>query len=137
MWDAAAELTAALERALTSFAEVVAGAAPGWLVLGVVLHLVNQVARGRGWCTLLRGASGERVRRRDAIAAWVAGAGAGGLASARGGDAVRILLLRRRLPEAGCPLLAGTLVAEGAGELAIGVVLIALALVVWIVMQMR
>lgn len=128
MWDAAAELTAALERALTSFAEAVTGAAPGWLVLGVVLHLVNQVARGRGWCTLLRGASPEPVRRRDAISAWVAGAGAGGLASARGGDAVRVLLLRRRLPEAGCPVLAGTLVAEGAGELAIGVALVALAL---------
>src|SRR5919108_4914586 len=98
MWDAAAEVTAALERALTSFAEVVAGAAPGWLVLGVVLHLVNQVARGRGWCALLRSASGGEVRRRDAILAWVAGAGAGGVASAPGGDAVRLLPLRRRPP---------------------------------------
>jgi hypothetical protein len=129
MWDAAAEVTAALEHALTSFAEVVAGAAPGWLVLGVVLHLANQVSRGCGWCTLLCGATGERVRRSDAVLAWVAGAGAGGVASARGGDAVRILLLRRRLPEAGCPVLAGTIVAEGAGELAIGAALIALALV--------
>ncbi len=68
-------------------------------------------------------ASAEPVRRRDAITAWIAGAGAGGLVSARGGDAVRVLLLRRRLPEAGCPVLAGTLVAEGAGELAIGVAL--------------
>jgi uncharacterized membrane protein YbhN (UPF0104 family) len=128
MWDAAAEVAAALDRAMTSFAEAVTGAAPGWLVFGVMLHLANQVARGRGWCTLLRGASGEPVRRRDAIAAWVAGAGAGGLASARGGDAVRVLLLRRRLPDAGCPLLAGTLVAEGAGELAVGGALVAVAL---------
>jgi hypothetical protein len=128
MWDAAAEVAAALDRAMTSFAEAVTGASPGWLALGVVLHLANQVARGRGWCTLLRGASGEHVRRRDAIAAWIAGAGAGGLASARGGDAVRVLLLRRRLPEAGCPLLAGTLVAEGAGEIAVGTALIAVAL---------
>ena len=67
------------------------------------------------------------VRRRDAIAAWVAGAGAGGLASARAGDAVRVLLLRRRLPDAGCPLLAGTIVAEGAGELAVGAALLAVA----------
>jgi hypothetical protein len=128
MWEPAAEVAAALDRAMTSFAEAVTGAAPGWLVLGVVLHLANQVARGRGWCTLLRGASGEPVRRRDAIAAWVAGAGAGGLASARGGDAVRVLLLRRRVPRAGCPLLAGTLVAEGAGELAVGAAVVALAL---------
>jgi uncharacterized membrane protein YbhN (UPF0104 family) len=128
MRDAAAELAAALERALASFAEAITGAAPGWLVLGVILHLANQVARGRGWCTLLRSAGKAHVRRRDAILAWVAGAGAGGIASARGGDAVRVLLLRRRLPEAGCPLLLGTLVAEGAGELVVGAVLIALAL---------
>jgi uncharacterized membrane protein YbhN (UPF0104 family) len=130
MWDAAVELTAALERALESFAEAVTGAAPGWLVVGVVLHLANQVARGRGWCTLLRAASGEPVRRRDAVAAWVAGAGAGGLASARAGDAVRVLLLRRRLQHAGCPLLAGTIVAEGAGEMAVGAALLAVAVLV-------
>ena len=44
MWDAAVELAAALERVLASFAETVAGAELGWLVLGVVLHLANQGA---------------------------------------------------------------------------------------------
>lgn len=126
MWDAAVELTAALERALATFTEAVTGASPGWLVLGVVLHLANQVARGRGWCTLLRTVSGEPVRRRDAVAAWVAGAGAGGIASARAGDAVRILLLRRKT-DAGCPELAGTIVAESAGELLVGAMLLAIA----------
>src|SRR5687768_9334619 len=107
-------------------------AAIGWLVLGVALHLANQVLRGRGWCTIVRAAACEgEARPRDAIAAWVAGAGAGGLVSARGGDAVRVLLLRRRMPgEPGCPMLAGTLVAEAAGECATGALLIAIALVV-------
>src|SRR5215204_2223716 len=107
-------------------------AAAGWLVLGVALHLGNQVARGRGWYALLRTAcdSAPGLRRRDAIAAWIAGAGAGGLFSARGGDAVRVLLLRRRVPDAGCPLLAGTLVAEGAGEIAGGALLLALAVAI-------
>ena len=126
MWDAAAELAAALEHALGSFTEALAGVSIGWLVLGVVLHLANQVARGRGWCTLLRAASGEDVRRRDAVAAWVAGAGAGGLASARARRCgARALLLRRRVPD--CPLLAGTIVAEGAGELLVGAALLAVA----------
>ena len=107
-------------------------AAVGWLVLGVALHLANQVLRGRGWCAIVRTAAGGDggLRRRDAIAAWVAGAGAGGLVSARGGDAVRVLLLRRRMPEAGCPMLAGTLVAEGAGECATGAMLLAIAVVI-------
>jgi|SRR5215207_4160293 len=105
-------------------------AAAGWLLLGVALHLANQVLRGRGWYALVGAASDCAPRRRDAIAAWVAGAGAGGLASARGGDAVRVLLLRRRIPDEGCPLLAGTLVAEGVGEIAVGALLLAVALAV-------
>ena len=130
MRDAAVELAAAGERALSAFAGAVAGAAPGWLALGVALHLANQVLRGRGWYVLVRAAWAEEPapRPRDAIAAWVAGAGAGGVASARGGDAVRVLLLARRVPRAGCPLLTGTLVAEGAGELAVGVLVLSLAL---------
>ncbi|HKH17205.1 MAG TPA: lysylphosphatidylglycerol synthase domain-containing protein [Solirubrobacteraceae bacterium] len=105
-------------------------AAAGWLMLGVVLHLGNQVTRGRGWYAILHTASDCAPRRRDAIAAWIAGAGAGGLVSARGGDAVRVLLLRRRMPDTGCPLLAGTLVAEGVGELVVGALLLAVALAV-------
>jgi hypothetical protein len=109
---------------------VVAGTAPVWLALGVLLHVANQVMRGRGWYALVRAAADDcpELRRRDAIAAWVAGAGAGGLLSARGGDAVRVVLLSRRLPRGQCPLLAGTLVSEGAGELATGAALVALAL---------
>jgi hypothetical protein len=129
MWDAAVELAAAVERALEALGDALAGVSPGWLVLGVALHLANQVLRGRGWYALVRLAvPGEAsLRARDAVAAWVAGAGAGGVASARGGDAVRVLLLSRRDPRAGCPLLAGTLVAEGAGELAVGAALLAIA----------
>jgi hypothetical protein len=105
-------------------------AAFGWLALGVVLHLANQVARGRGWCSTVRLAQPDcpRCRARDAVAAWVAGAGMGGILSARGGDAVRLLLLRRRLPDEGYPLLAGTLVAEAAGEALLGAVFLALLL---------
>lgn len=105
-------------------------AAFGWLALGVVLHLANQVTRGRGWCATIRLAQpdGPRCRARDAVAAWVAGAGMGGILSARGGDAVRLLLLRRRLPDEGYPLLAGTLVAEAAGETVLGLAFLGILL---------
>lgn len=102
--------------------------APAWLVLGVALHLANQLARGRGWHAVVRTALPEGgVRRRDAIVAWVAGAGAGGLVSARGGDAVRLFIVGRRAPGTPWPVLAGTLVAEGAGEAAIGIAVLAAA----------
>lgn len=105
--------------------------APGWLALAVVLHLANQVARGRGWWAVIAASrsTDPPPRRRDVIGAWVAGAGIGGVLSARGGDAARLVLLRQRLPGAGYPLLTGTLVAEAAGETALGLALVA-ALVV-------
>jgi hypothetical protein len=127
MGDAAQGLADALESVAASLAEAVSGAAPGWLALAVALHLGNQVARGSGWCSVVGMARRDDPppRRRDAIGAWVAGAGMGGILSARGGDAVRLVLLRRRLPDAGYPLLAGTLVAEAVGETALGVALLA------------
>src|SRR5689334_21360909 len=115
-----ADTAAALARALD---------APWWLALGVLLHLLNQVLRGRGWWAVLRPACGDdpQLRRRDAIAAWMAGAAAAGVTFARGGDAVRVLLLGRRVPQVPASVLAGTLVAEGAGELAGGLTLIPVA----------
>jgi uncharacterized membrane protein YbhN (UPF0104 family) len=128
-WTSMSDVVDALERALAGLVDAVAGVAPGWLVLGVALHLANQVARGRGWYAVVRTACGPETapRRRDVLAAWVAGAGAGGIVSARGGDAVRILLLNRQMP-GNKAVLAGTLVAETAGESALGAALLALAL---------
>ena len=120
----------ALEHAFAGLVDAVAGVAPGWLALGVVLHLANQVARGRGWYSVIRTRAAVSSRRRDAIAAWVAGAGAGGVVSARGGDAVRVLVLARRSPGTGCALLTGTLVAEAVGECALGAAVLALALAI-------
>jgi hypothetical protein len=132
MRDAASGMAAALERALAGLADAVAGAHPGWVALGVLLHVGNQVARGRGWHAIVAPACGgdPRFGRRDAIRAWVAGAGAGGVLSARGGDAVRVLLASRRLRDTPCPVLAGTLVAEGAGEALGGAAVLALALAI-------
>lgn len=124
-------MVSALERAFAGLVDAVAGVSPGWLVLGVTLHLANQVARGCGWYAVVNTASETPPRQRDVVAAWVAGAGAGGVVSARGGDAVRVLLLARQMPGRGTrALLTGTLVAEAAGEVALGLGLLALALAV-------
>src|SRR3954454_23421131 len=50
MGNTVADAADALARALD---------APGWLALGVLLHLANQVARGRGWWAVLRPAAGH------------------------------------------------------------------------------
>ena len=93
-----------------------------WLVAGVVLHLSSQLARGRGWHSVVCAAhpEGGHPRRRDVLLTWVAGAGASGVLSARGGDALRIVLLRRRMTTT-CPTLVGTLAAETVAETALGV----------------
>jgi uncharacterized membrane protein YbhN (UPF0104 family) len=102
---------------------------PLWLVAGVVLHLCSQLARGRGWHAVICAAHpGEpHPRRRDVLVTWVAGAGASGVLSARGGDALRILLLRRRMTTT-CPRLVGTLAAETVAETVLGVLLTVWAL---------
>src|SRR4051812_46774315 len=122
------DVASALERALAGLVDAVAGVAAGWLVLGVLLHLSNQVFRGRGWYSIVC-RSWDAPRKRDVVAAWVAGAGAGGIVSARGGDAVRVLVLARRLPGKGTrAVLTGTLVAETVGETLLGLALLAVAL---------
>src|SRR5690349_4753353 len=115
--------------AVSQMANALAGASVGWLALGVLLHLGNQAVRGRGWFAVVRAASPQDglLRRRDAVLAWVAGAGAGGVVSARGGDVVRVLLLGRRAEGTRNSVLAGTLVAEAAGDALVGVAVIALA----------
>ena len=100
-----------------------------WLVAGVVLHLSSQLARGRGWHSVVCSAhpEGGHPRRRDVLLTWIAGAGASGVLSARGGDALRIVLLRRRMTTT-CPRLVGTLAAETVAETILGALLTVWAL---------
>ena len=95
----------------------------------MVLHLCSQLARGRGWFAIVCAAhpEGGHPRRRDVLLTWIAGAGASGVLSARGGDALRIVLLRRRMTTT-CPTLVGTLAAETVAETALGALLTGWAL---------
>src|SRR3954452_14004750 len=99
------------------------------MVLGLALHLCNQVTRGRAWWAIIRAADAGQgeLRRRDAIAAWVAGAGTAGIFAAQPGDALRVWLVAHRSPRLGYAELAGTLVAEAAGDFLIGLPLLGFA----------
>jgi hypothetical protein len=99
------------------------------MVAGVVLHLCSQLARGRGWYSVICAAHPDEVRprRRDVMVTWIAGAGASGVLSARGGDALRILLMKRHMTTT-CPKLIGTLAAETVAETVLGALLTVWAL---------
>jgi hypothetical protein len=107
--------------------DAIAHAGPGWLAAAVLLHVAGQAARGLGWHAILSSSVCTRERRLGrarTAACHVAGAGAGGLVSARGGDVVRVLLVRRRLKGVSCCTLAGTLVVDAAFETVFGLLLV-------------
>ncbi len=109
--------------------DALAGAQVGWLLVAVCLHVSAQLMRGMAWRGAVH-ASLPPITRRRACACYLSGAGLSGVLSGRGGDAVRVALAKRELPEASWPALAGTAVAEGSSEavLGLGLALAALAI---------
>jgi uncharacterized membrane protein YbhN (UPF0104 family) len=101
---------------------------PALVVLGIVLYVVAQCVRTLGWHTILRAAypDATELRRRDTMAAYLAGAGLNGVIPARGGDIVKLWLLHRRIGGARYPTLAATFVPETLFETVFG-----FGLVVW------
>ena len=94
----------------------------GWLTAALVLHVCGQACRGLAWRGVLHAAWPGVTRRR--VCAWhICGAGLTGVLSVRGGDAVRMALAKRELPEATWAALAGSLAVEGSFEVVCGIVL--------------
>ena len=83
------------------------------LALALVLHLVRLVLRTRGWRTILAAAyPDQRVRWPGVLGAYVAGVGVNAITPARGGDVVRLYLIKRRIPGSSYATLTATLVVE-------------------------
>lgn len=106
----------------------VAAVAPGWVIAGILLHVLHQVVRTRGWFNIIRAAHPEarELRARDVTLAYLAGAGLNGVLPARGGDVVKLYMIRRRAGGTRWSTLFGTFVPETLFETAVGV-----GLVVW------
>jgi len=115
-------------HALELVVEHVVTVAPGWLVAGVVLHVLHQVVRTRGWFNIIRAAYPEasELRARDVTLAYLAGAGLNGVVPARGGDLAKLYLIRRRAPGTRYSTLIATFVPETLFEIAVGI-----GLVIW------
>jgi Lysylphosphatidylglycerol synthase TM region len=119
-------------HALDLVLEEVVTVSPGWLIAGVLLYVLHQVVRTRGWFNIIRAAypAASELRARDVTFAYLAGAGLNGVVPARGGDLAKLYLVRRRVPVMRWSTLIATFVPETLFETAVGV-----ALVIWALTQ--
>jgi uncharacterized membrane protein YbhN (UPF0104 family) len=87
-----------------------------WTPLAIALgcHVAKLLFRARAWQNIVRGAyPATRLKYRTALGAYVAGVGVNSVAPARGGDLVKLYLVKHRAGEqATYPTLASTLVVE-------------------------
>jgi uncharacterized membrane protein YbhN (UPF0104 family) len=86
-----------------------------WSALGLALacHVIKLLFRARAWQNIVRAAyPGSRLRYRSALGAYVAGVGVNSVLPARGGDVVKVYLVKQRTEGATYPTLASTLVVE-------------------------
>jgi uncharacterized membrane protein YbhN (UPF0104 family) len=86
-----------------------------WQFLGFALgcHVAKLLFRAGAWRAIVDAAYPEaRVKYRTALGAYVAGVGVNSVVPARGGDLVKLYLVRGRIPEGTYATLAPTLVVE-------------------------
>ncbi|HEX7626977.1 MAG TPA: lysylphosphatidylglycerol synthase transmembrane domain-containing protein [Gaiellaceae bacterium] len=86
-----------------------------WEALGLALacHVAKLLFRSRAWQNILRASfPGNRLRYRSALGAYLAGVGVNSIVPARGGDLIKLYLVRHRMDEANYPTLGATLAVE-------------------------
>jgi uncharacterized membrane protein YbhN (UPF0104 family) len=90
-------------------------ASVGWAALAIALglHFAKVVLRTFAWRNILAAAyPGERVRWRPVLGAYIAGVGVNSIVPGRGGDLVKLYIVRHRVPGTTYTTLASTLLAE-------------------------
>jgi hypothetical protein len=96
------------------------------LIAGVALTVVGGVVRIRAWhASVSEVAPG--IRYRDVVVSHLGGVGFNGLVPAHGGDAVKLALVKRRVPEAPFGQLLGSLAPPAAVEALVTAMLLAWA----------
>jgi uncharacterized membrane protein YbhN (UPF0104 family) len=106
-------------------------AAVQWQFLGLAIacHVIKLLFRAAAWCTIVRAAyPHDKLKYRTALGAYVAGVGVNSIVPARGGDVVKMYLVKHRLPDATYATLAPTLLVETLFDFVTAGVLIAWAL---------
>jgi uncharacterized membrane protein YbhN (UPF0104 family) len=99
--------------ACQAFFDTIASVAFWPLFLAISLHVLKLLLRGRAWQNILRAAyPGTRVPYWGVFGSYMAGVGVNSIAPARGGDVVKLYLVKRQVKESSYPTLASSLVVE-------------------------
>jgi glycosyltransferase 2 family protein len=107
-------LTNAIEAFVDGFGRI------SWAPLGlaVLCHLGRIVARSQAWRNVIAAAyPGARVQWRHVFGGYAAGIGANAILPGRGGDLLRLYIVKHRVEGATYPTLAATLLADGIFDL--------------------
>jgi glycosyltransferase 2 family protein len=116
-----------LFNAIEAFFDAFASIHWGWLALAIVFHLGRIAARSRAWRNAVAAAYPDtEVAWRQVFGGYVAGIGANALLPGRGGDLLRLYIVKHRVEGATYPTLAATLLADGIFD-----IFAALALLSW------
>ena len=90
-------------------------AAVQWQFLGyaIACHVVKLVFRAGAWRAIINSAYPEaRLKFRSAFGAYIAGVGVNSVVPARGGDVVKLYLVKHRIPDSSYAALTPTLIVE-------------------------
>ena len=114
-------------RAVEAVAERLGDVAFVPLLIALGFHLLNLGLRAYAWRNIVVAAYPDvPLKRRTAFGAYSAGVGVNAILPARAGDAVKVILLHRRMSSATYPTLAATLVAETLVDMVVG-----LGFIIW------
>ena len=118
-------MIAALAAAFAGATASLAGVSLGALAVALALHAGKLVAEARSWHGIVSHAhEGAGVAFRTTLGAFVGAIGANAVLPARVGEALRVGVVRRRVPGSSVITLAATIVLETAIEVAFGAVVI-------------
>jgi uncharacterized membrane protein YbhN (UPF0104 family) len=116
-------------HAVKVFGEHLAAVRWEFLALALLLHFARLVFRALAWRAILAAAyPDERPKFRSVFGAYVAGVGVNSIVPARAGDAVKLYLIKHRIPDSSYATLTPTLVTETIFDFLVGLALIAWAL---------
>ena len=103
----------------------------GWSALGLALgcHVAKMMARAQSWRNIVAASYPEsEVRWRDVFGGYVSGVGVNAIVPARGGDLLKLYIVKHRVEGATYPTLAATLIVETLFDFVVASLLVGWAL---------